>query len=304
VPGKWRIGAAPGLSFFFLEAMMKSRGPRTPVGKLRSKYNATKHGIFSSVVLLESESQSEFDSLLEGLRRYFRPKGTLEEILVEKLATLIWRYRRLLTAEVAEIRIGIAFPCRSKEHQSTRVVTIVETVDGQVHGNLMQGIADPEIREKCLALLRDLKTGIDTGGFDTNRDSAILTKLCQDRTNERGRLTLYGRYRIWLSKASCSEEERQKTGSASPEQCKRSFLEEVDEEIRRLERDKSIESERGRLEAIRQYVPDSSQPDRLLRYEASLERSFDRTLSQLERLQRMRLGQPVLPKLEVRHSVS
>ena len=32
-------------------------------------------------------------------------------------------------------------------------------------------------------------------------------------------------------------------------------------------------------------------------------RSFDRTLSQLERLQRMRLGQPVLPELEVRHSL-
>ncbi len=51
-------------------------------------------------------------------------------------------------------------------------------------------------------------------------------------------------------------------------------------------------------------VPDGPGLDRLLRYEASLERSFDRTLSQLERLQRMRLGQPVLPKLEVRHSVS
>ncbi len=44
--------------------------------------------------------------------------------------------------------------------------------------------------------------------------------------------------------------------------------------------------------------------DRLLRYEAVLDRSFDRTLNQLERMQRVRLGQPVLPKLEVRHSLS
>jgi hypothetical protein len=36
--------------------------------------------------------------------------------------------------------------------------------------------------------------------------------------------------------------------------------------------------------------PDAPAFDRLLRYEASLERSFDRTLGQLERLQRMRLG--------------
>jgi hypothetical protein len=44
---------------------------------------------------------------------------------------------------------------------------------------------------------------------------------------------------------------------------------------------------------LRRSIPDSHRLERLLRYEASLERAFDRTLSQLERLQRMRLGQPV-----------
>jgi len=39
--------------------------------------------------------------------------------------------------------------------------------------------------------------------------------------------------------------------------------------------------------------------DLLLRYESNLERSFDRTLSQLERLQRIRNGQPVPPTLNV-----
>jgi hypothetical protein len=39
--------------------------------------------------------------------------------------------------------------------------------------------------------------------------------------------------------------------------------------------------------------------DCLIRYGAGLERDFDRTLSQLERLQRMRKGLPVLPKLDV-----
>jgi hypothetical protein len=47
-----------------------------------------------------------------------------------------------------------------------------------------------------------------------------------------------------------------------------------------------------------------TQFDHLLRYEAALERNFDRTLTQLERLQRMHLGQPVLPKLEVQRSLA
>ena len=40
-------------------------------------------------------------------------------------------------------------------------------------------------------------------------------------------------------------------------------------------------------------------PELLLRYEASLERSIDRTLTQLERLQRMRLGLAVPAPLKV-----
>ena len=39
--------------------------------------------------------------------------------------------------------------------------------------------------------------------------------------------------------------------------------------------------------------------DRLVHYEVHLSSEFDRTLSQLERLQRMRKGQPVLPPIKV-----
>jgi hypothetical protein len=42
-----------------------------------------------------------------------------------------------------------------------------------------------------------------------------------------------------------------------------------------------------------------SSPELLLRYETSLERQFDRILTQLERLQRIRSGQPVPPPVKV-----
>jgi hypothetical protein len=57
--------------------------------------------------------------------------------------------------------------------------------------------------------------------------------------------------------------------------------------------------DRNQLEESRRLVPWQKASDRLQRYEGSLERSFDRTLSQLERLQRIRLGQPVLPAIKV-----
>src|ERR1700680_529775 len=79
-------------------------GPRTPLGKERSKHNAITHGIFSKVVVLRGESRADFDALLNGLRNDRQPVGTLEEVLVEKLAALFWRNRRLLIAEGDEIR--------------------------------------------------------------------------------------------------------------------------------------------------------------------------------------------------------
>jgi len=98
------------------------------------------------------------------------------------------------------------------------------------------------------------------------------------------------------------EQERERKRYPSPSEARQIVMEKIDKEIRRLKRDQkersSIQAARTQLEIVSRNVPDGPGLDRLLRYEASLERSFDRTLSQLERLQRMRLGQPVLPKLE------
>jgi hypothetical protein len=46
--------------------------------------------------VLKSESQAEFDALLNGLREDFQPVSTMEEGLVEMLAGTQWRRRRLL----------------------------------------------------------------------------------------------------------------------------------------------------------------------------------------------------------------
>jgi len=77
----------------------KATGPRTQLGKQRSSLNALKLGIFSKVVVLKNESQTEFEDLLDGLCDYLQPEGTLEQILVEKLAALFWRERRLIIAD-------------------------------------------------------------------------------------------------------------------------------------------------------------------------------------------------------------
>jgi hypothetical protein len=76
----------------------RTGGPRTPAGKRRSRTNAVTHGIFSEVSLSKTESR-KFNYLLRGLRDCFNPVGTFEDLLVEEIAVLVWRYRRLLSVD-------------------------------------------------------------------------------------------------------------------------------------------------------------------------------------------------------------
>ena len=283
-------------------------GPRTPEGKQRSKHNALKHGIFSGSVLLKGESRAEYNSLLDGLVEALAPAGKLEEVLVEKLARTLWRYRRLIQAEVAEIRKGIDF---MQWEQQTREQKEVQEIDRSsalsYQGGLISRMDNPHVLKRCLDFLVVLRKRFAENGF-TEGDTPILQMLYGDAHRSNLGNSLHKIYLIWLKNAEASEEDRSEHGYASPEQCKTYVLEAIDEEIRRLKKHQkaraAIESERMKVEAVRRVVPESPALDRLLRYEASLERSFDRTLSQLERIQRMRLGQAVPPPINVSVSSS
>ncbi len=281
--------------------------PRTPQGKENSKYNSLKHGIFSKVVLLKDEPRVEYRALLKGLREHFQPVGTPEEVLVEKLAMLLWRHRRLVAAERAEIQESTQFiEWDQRDHQQEQAEEIGSSDLFESKPGLIRKIQNPDVLERCLELLAELREGIENDGFNEERDIAMLQKIFGERGRSRLREDLYDTYDVWLGTAAVDEEERKREGYATPEKCKQNVLYEIDREIRSLKRYQktrnSIEADRIKLEVLRRGVPASPGLDRLLRYEASLERVFDRTLSQLERLQRMRLGQPVLPPVKVQVS--
>lgn len=282
----------------------RSTGPRTLQGKQRSKQNATRHGIFSSVVVLKGEIRTEYESLLNGLWETLLPEGRLEELLVEKLATIAWRHRRLLVAEGAEVRRSTEFLEWDQSNQEQQEAEETKTSSSlKYDGGLMRKIQNPDVLEHCLELLAKLRQRLETRGFNETWDTSILEKICGDHDPKHCAENLYHHYLIWSNTAASSEEERQRKGYATPEQCKQNMLHAIDGEIRHLERyhktRASIESNRTKLEILRRGVPDAPGLDRLLRYEASLERGFDRTLNQLDRLQRMRRGQPVAPRVEV-----
>jgi hypothetical protein len=84
----------------------KSTGPITVRGKQTVSNNALKHGVFSKTLILTDEDPDEYKSLVDQLLQELHPIGLLEQTLVERIALTLWRQKRLVRAETANIEIG------------------------------------------------------------------------------------------------------------------------------------------------------------------------------------------------------
>ena len=70
--------------------------------KDRSK-NALKHGAFSRELILPGESRKDYERLLSELEAEYSPSGPSEIYLVNHLASLLWRERRLQVYRQAKL---------------------------------------------------------------------------------------------------------------------------------------------------------------------------------------------------------
>jgi hypothetical protein len=304
--------------FLKAQTFPKRGGPTTLRGKQNSRLNATKHGIFAVGIIRQRESEAEYLNMVEEMVETLQPVGSLEEILVEKLTMLVWRYRRLLQAEAAEVA-SQAEKCEQGYLRDKReAADKVKTDQGLIRWALEH--YNEEALRQALSTLNAVRFQIREEGLDWERDQYRLREVygplsesgapmnITTQVEHDGRVyqgldpnrLLARRYR---ELAGTGQEQQSATNV--PRDAAEGIVGMLMEEIGRFEsmlKDWQQQGDdRNQFEETRALVP---WEDRLQRYEGSLERSFDRTLSQLERLQRLRLGQPVLPalKLDVTHS--
>ncbi len=233
-----------------------------------------------------------------------RPVGEVEEVLVENLATIVWRKRRLFLAEGAEIRKNTEFAeWDQRLRERDEAENFLRLLAPSNNHGLIGGFHNPDVLECCLGLLAQLREQIGKDGLNPENDRTILERIYGDREENRLRGDFCDFYLVLLGVSQSSEEERLRKGCVSPEQCRKKILRGIDREIRRLKRYRevriSVEAVRTQVEALRHSIPDAPGLDRILRYEAHLDRAWDRALSQLERQQRIRLGQSVLPPIKI-----
>jgi hypothetical protein len=77
----------------------KSRGPITPEGKAKSRFNALKHGIDAKQQIMFAESAEDLAELAAEYHELHSPANPEERFLVDTLVNNEWRLRRLRVVE-------------------------------------------------------------------------------------------------------------------------------------------------------------------------------------------------------------
>jgi hypothetical protein len=78
---------------------LRSTGPKTPQGKAVSRGNAFRHGLQSDDVVVAGEDPEMFACLQNDLAAELDPAGFQEAEIVQRMAVLMWRLRRLYRIE-------------------------------------------------------------------------------------------------------------------------------------------------------------------------------------------------------------
>ena len=86
-----------------------STGPRTESGKRRSRRNAIRHGLTAETIIDALEDPADYKAFERAIKSDYSSQTAIEDQLVTRLASLLWRLRRAVTIEsgLLSIRAGI-----------------------------------------------------------------------------------------------------------------------------------------------------------------------------------------------------
>jgi hypothetical protein len=265
------------------ENALRSTGPRTLTGKHASRRNALKHGVLAQEVLLASEGASDLVDLDRRLRAALHPADDLESLLVDRVVSCAWRLRRALQAESAELGRARGEILRSQDDDPS--ADLDESFDQMDRLTIRELAEAASWLQGGGAPFEDPADESDPleGAFTQLAERDFPELIIDDNENSPGRQV---RQHLLAVGWTC-------------EQARAALLEVVTEEIhaRRQEiQERARRAKEAKRLALRAcLVPHAGSLDRLLRYEAALERSFYRALHELHRLQAARAGVPVPP---------
>jgi len=263
-----------------------------------TRFNALRHGVLSRYTVLPWENADEYHAIVAALVAEHAPQGPTEEHLVEEIAGIMWRKRRLRLAEAAAHRRGLEETLES--HRETGKVALVHL--GATAADTQEDMADMDER---------VVDAIRATAADTQKDMA---DMAADEAMTRRALELLGSKRndayeaglaalrediqsLWGDRLArdpdkLGEDEQPKPATADVEGLRRFLEGEVlpwfDNRRKELA-NRPLIREQAFGEAL-----DPDKLERLGRYEIHLDRKLERMLAMLLRLKDLR-REPVEP---------
>jgi hypothetical protein len=239
------------------------------------RFNALKHGILSRHVVLPHEDREEYDCLLAALVMEHQPSGATELHLVEELACILWRKRRVLMAEGARINEGLRSAANSPKSVMPAAAPFERGLSGE-HADLpdLLTASSEEMADRLRYAELDLKA--------TRKAAAILRKGGPN-AYEKARRALISESRDWWDEHVEDEEY-----PASAEGLAQFIRETLEPVCIRMEQEARFQP------AIKAQVLgeglQAHRLEKLNRYETHLDRKFERTLAMLLKLKELRRG--------------
>jgi hypothetical protein len=156
---------------------LKSTGPRTEEGKRVSRRNALRHGLTAETVIDGLEDSEDYRGFEAAIIADYDAETAVERELVLRLASLLWRLRRIIAIETdlfaiqAEILHG-----RRREPATADGEFSNQTQNAVMRGeNDRLSCSDPSARELTYCFLR--LGNLDSGAFERlGRYNAALWK--------------------------------------------------------------------------------------------------------------------------------
>jgi hypothetical protein len=150
----------------------KSKGPVTEHGKAMVRASAGKHwrraeGIRELMPAL-GEDPADFDQVRDGLYRCIRPQDAFEEMVVDDLAEIHWRLRRMLRGEAAEQARGRRESMRRQDELDARFESgkFHDLERSTIPTMGFVGLEDSPVKfRRILEILRTLADLVRYGGF-------------------------------------------------------------------------------------------------------------------------------------------
>jgi hypothetical protein len=260
-----------------------SSPPEESGGTETTRFNALRHGVLSRYTVLPWEDADQYRSLVAALAAEHAPHGPTEEHLVEELAGILWRKRRLRLAEAAAYRRGLDGAL--EPYRKTAEVALVHLEATNESEDVTDAVrataADTE--EDARALQEDEAM---------TRRALDLLACRRNDAYEAALAILHEDTRAWWQDMLAREREELEEGEeplpAGAEGLQR-FLE--DDVLPWLEARKTELANRPliREQAFGEAL-DADKLERLGRYEVHLDRKLERTLAMLLKLKEFRQG--------------